>query len=199
MTDVWVVALVCSAGGLDAMRQILASLPADLPAVVLALQHTSPQHPSKLPAILDRHTALPVTHAADGDRLGAGRVFVAPPGKHTLIAADGTIALIPVGPVPPFRPSADLLLTTLAVAYGPRVVAVVLSGSGNDAATGASAVHRFGGTVLAASPDTSAHPAMPKATINRDDVTDQVVAVGDVGAMLTALLTTPALDHHSGG
>ncbi len=189
-----VVALLCSAGGLEAMAKVLAPLPADLPAAVLALQHISPEHPSSLPAILARHTALPVAHATDGDRLTAGQVLVAPPGQHTLITADGTIALIRSGTTPPYRPSADLLLTTLAVAFTTRVIAIVLSGGGNDAATGATAVHHFGGTVIVASPETSAHPAMPRATIDRDTITDEVVAVDDVAALLTALVMAAPLD-----
>ena len=83
-------------------------------------------------------------------------MLIAPPGQHTLVTAEGAVALLESGSTPPYRPSADLLLTTLALAYGQRVSAVVLSGGGNDAATGATAVHRFGGTVIAASPETSA-------------------------------------------
>lgn len=64
------------------------------------------------------------------DPLRPGHVLVAPPGRHTLITRDETIALIYSGPVPPCRPSPDLLLTTLALAAGPRVVAIVLSGEG---------------------------------------------------------------------
>lgn len=175
------------------MVKVLAPLPADLPAAVVALQHTSPAHPSHLPAILARSTKLPVTHAVDGDRLTPGHVLIAPPGQHTLVAADGTVALISSGNTPPYRPSADLLLATLAIAYTRRVIAVVLSGGGNDAATGATAVHRFGGTVIVASPESSAHPAMPQATIGRDSVTDNVVAIDAVAPLLTSLVIAPIL------
>ena len=191
----FVIALLCSAGGLDALSEVLGPLPADLPAAVLALQHISPAYPSLLPVILSRRTDLPVTHAADGAPLTAGQVLIAPPGHHTLVTADGAIALIPAGKVPPYRPSADLLLTTLAIAYGPRVIAVVLSGGGNDAATGATAVHRFGGTVIAASPDTSTHRAMPEATITRYTITDQVAPVHELAALLIALIAAPTLDR----
>ena len=136
MNDFPVMALVCSAGGLDALTQVLEPLPAGLPAAVLVLQHVSPGHHSELPAILARRTALLVTAATDGALLAPGRVLVCPPGYHTLITADDTIALIASGSLPPYRPSADLLLTTLAVAAGTQVIAVVLTGNGNDAATG---------------------------------------------------------------
>ena len=185
------VALVCSAGGLDALTRVLEPLPSGLPAAVLVLQHVSPDHPSELAAILDRRTALPVAAAADGMPLTPGRVLVSPAGQHTLITADTTVALIPSGGLPPYRPSADLLLTTLAIAAGSRVIAVVLSGRGNDAATGATAVRRFGGTVLVSTADTSSYPAMPQATIDREQTVDHVVAVDDIAALLVALTIAP--------
>jgi two-component system chemotaxis response regulator CheB len=188
-----IVALVCSAGGLDALTRVLTSLPADLPAAVIVLQHLSPEHPSELAALLNQRTALPVIAASDGARLAPGQVLVAPSGQHTIIAANETIALIPSGSLPPYRPSADLLLTTLAVAAGERVVAVVLSGRGNDAATGASAVHRFGGTVIASTALTSTQTAMPQAAIDRDNAVDHVVPLDNITELLIALTTVPLI------
>jgi two-component system chemotaxis response regulator CheB len=182
-----VVALVCSAGGLQALTTVLADLPASLPAALVVLQHPSPDHVSHLPALLDRQTALPVTPAVDGARLECGRVLVAPAGMHTLIHNDLFVVLVPSGPLPPYRPSADLLLTTLALAAGPQAIAVVLTGRGNDAATGATVVHQLGGTVIVSSLDTSTQPAMPQATIDRDDVIDHLVPLETVGPLLVEL------------
>lgn len=193
-----IVAMSCSAGGLDALTRVLAPLPADLPAAVLVLQHMPPDVASNLPAILSRSTVLPVQWARDGDTLRPGCVLVAPAGQHTLITKDEAIALIPSGPVPPYRPSADLLLTTLALAAGRRAVAVVLSGEGQDAATGATAVHRFGGTVIVSSPETSTRTAMPRNTMIRDDITDQVVPLDDLAGLLIALITAPAIESGNG-
>jgi two-component system chemotaxis response regulator CheB len=186
-----VVALVCSAGGLTALSQVLQPLPAGFPAAVLVLQHVSPQYFSELPAILARRTVLPVTAATEGVALAPGRVLVCPAGQHTLIAADETIALIPSGPLPPYRPSADLLLTTLAVASRGRAITVVLTGGGNDAATGATAVHHFGGIVIACSIASSTQPAMPQAVMDRGDVVDHIVALDQVTDLLIALTTAP--------
>ena len=184
-----VVALVCSAGGIDALTRVLAPLPADLPAALIVLQHLSPEHHSVLAALLDQRTALTVVEATDGGALVPGQVLVTPSGQHTLVAADQTIALIPAGSAPPYRPSADLLLTTLAVAAGDRVIAVVLSGRGNDAATGASAVQRFGGTVIASTALTSTQAAMPQATIDRLGAVDHVVPLDEIAGLLVALTT----------
>jgi two-component system chemotaxis response regulator CheB len=188
-----IVALVCSAGGIDALTRVLAPLPEDLPAAVIVLQHLSPDHHSELAALLNQRTALTVTAAIDGAALVPGQVLVSPSGQHTLITGDETIALIPSGAVPPYRPSADLLLTTLAVVAGARVIAVVLSGRGNDAATGASAVHRFGGTVIASTALSSTQAAMPQATIDRQNAVDHVVALDDIADLLQALTTAPLL------
>jgi two-component system chemotaxis response regulator CheB len=194
MTDHPIVAMACSAGGLDALTTVLAPLPADLPATVLILQHMPPDKTSQLTDILSRVAAMPVAQAQDGDSLQPGCVLVAPAGQHTLVTKDETIALIPSGPAPPYRPSADLLLTTLALAAGPRVTAVVLSGEGQDAATGATAVHRFGGTVIVSSMETSTRSAMPRATMLRDDITDHVVPLDDLAGLLLALTTTPLIE-----
>jgi two-component system, chemotaxis family, protein-glutamate methylesterase/glutaminase len=187
-----IVALVCSAGGLKALTRVLTPLPATLPAAVVALQHMSPERPSELAAYLDQHTALRVSAALDGEPLAEGRALVAPPGQHMLITSDNLIALIASGAIPPARPSADLLLTTLALAAGPRAIAVVLTGHGTDGAVGAAAVHRFGGVVIASDEASSLHFAMPSATINRQAVTDHVVALDDVAGLLVRLTTSAA-------
>jgi two-component system, chemotaxis family, protein-glutamate methylesterase/glutaminase len=188
-----VVVLVCSSGGLDALSRVLGPLPAELPAAVVVLQHLDPERASQLAEILDERSALPVAVAVDGDSLLPGRVLVAPPGRHTLLTSEGVIALIPSGQLPPYRPSADLLLVTAATALGPRLIVAVLSGRGNDAATGASAARRFGGTVIATDLATSTESAMPQATITRMDAIDHVLALDDVPALLVALSSVPRL------
>jgi two-component system chemotaxis response regulator CheB len=116
-------------------------------------------------------------------------VIVAPPGCHLLITSELRVALIESGAFPPSRPSADLLLTTLAIAAGERVIAAVLSGTGHDGATGATAVHRFGGTVLATDEASSQSFAMPEATIGRDNAVDHVVNLDALPALLTQLIS----------
>jgi two-component system chemotaxis response regulator CheB len=189
-----VVVLVCSAGGLDALRQVLAPLPPDLPAAVLVLQHMQPDRSNSLVELLQQHTALPVMWASDDERLAPARVWVCPPGEHTLVTGDLSLALILSGALPPYRPSADLLLPPLAVAAADRVIAVVLTGHGNDGATGATAVHRFGGTVIASTLASSTQPAMPQATIDRNSAIDHVVPLEQITELLIALITAPRLE-----
>jgi two-component system chemotaxis response regulator CheB len=191
-----VVALVASAGGLDAVSRILGELPAGLDAALLVLIHQAPDHASTLAEILRRRCALPVAVAEHDGPLMPGTVLVVPPGQHLLITAQQRTALIVSGAAPPSRPSADLLLATLATALGSRAIAVVLSGGGHDGATGATAVHRLGGTVIASDRDSSSTFSMPLATIERDHAIDAILDLDDIGAHLAALVTavTPPPD-----
>jgi two-component system chemotaxis response regulator CheB len=185
----WVVGLVASTGGLDALTQALAPLPADFPGAIVALQHLRPEHPSRLAELLARHTALCVQPARDGQRLQPGLVLVAPPGRHTLICPDHTIALIHSGQTPPSRPSADLLLTSMAISCRERAVAVVLSGAGHDGTAGAAAVKRMGGLVFAQDQATAREFGMPGSAIAFDQIVDRVLALARIGPTLDELLS----------
>jgi two-component system chemotaxis response regulator CheB len=185
----WVVGLVASTGGLDALGQVLAPLPAGFPAAMVALQHIRPEHPSRLAEILARRTALRVQPARDGDRLRPGLVLVAPPGRHTLVCPDRTIALIDSGQLPPSRPSADLLLTSMALSCRERAVAVVLSGTGHDGTAGAAAVKRMGGLVLAQDQATSREFGMPGSAIAFDEIVDRVLALARIGPALREMVS----------
>jgi two-component system, chemotaxis family, protein-glutamate methylesterase/glutaminase len=184
-----VVALVCSAGGLDALIRVLAPLPKDFPAAVIALQHHRPNAPSLLAPLLGQRTALPVAEAVDGDPLVPGRVVVTPTGHHLLVSRERRLVLILSGPAPPYRPSADLLLASLALAVGRDAIAVVLSGYGIDGATGATVVHHLGGRVVASDAATSTVFGMPEATINRDRLVEAGTNVDDIGPLLVRMVS----------
>jgi two-component system, chemotaxis family, protein-glutamate methylesterase/glutaminase len=183
-----VVALVSSAGGLDALSQVLTPLPPSFPAAVIALQHTSPTAPDLLADILARRTALPVRSADDGDPLLPGQVLLIPPAAHMLVGVDARIRLIKTGSLPPARPSADLLLATLAVALGPRAVAVVLTGAGTDASLGTQAIHAYGGHVIVQDEASSQIYGMPEASIHAEHAGGPV-PLDQIAAALLALLT----------
>lgn len=186
VSDFPIVALACSHGGLHALTVVLDALPADFPAAVIVLQHQSPDHPSHLAEILGWHCVLPVTVARHDQPLSPASVIVVPPGKHALIRRDHVALISSDGP-PPYRPSADLLLTSLALTASSRTIAVILSGGGNDGATGATAVHDFGGIVIASDRESSEDFGMPRAAIGRHDAVDYVVPVERIAALLVSL------------
>ena len=183
-----IVALVCSAGGLEAVMAIVAVLPPSFPAAVVVLRHQSPGYPSRVPEILGNHCALPVVAASQGLEVRGGVVVVVPPAVHVLVTNENRLALIASDATPPYRPSADLLLTSLALVAADRTIAVVLSGGGHDGATGASALHDMGGLVLASDEQSSKHFDMPAAAIARHDAVDFVLPVSDIGAKLMELV-----------
>jgi two-component system chemotaxis response regulator CheB len=187
-----VLALVTSAGGLNALTQVLAPLSARLPAAVLIAQHRDPAAPvDNLAAILDRHSAMPVRAARDGDHLQVGTVLVTPAATHLIVTSNAELALLETGDLPPARPSADLLLATLAVTAGPGVLAVVLTGTGHDAQAGIRAVHRCGGTVFAQDQASAEHFGMPSAAI-ATGLVHAIHPLPELAAAITAHLTTRA-------
>jgi two-component system chemotaxis response regulator CheB len=183
--DFPVVALVASAGGLDALSQVLSALPADLPAAIIVAQHMRPDRHSYLTEILRKRTPLHVRQAGNNDSLTPGTVLVTPPAMHLLVTAEARIGLLDTGTLPPARPSADLLLATLAVTCGSRALAVVLTGEGTDAQVGIRAVTHCGGTVFAQDEATSAHFGMPGAAIATGDV-HRVLALPDLSPAIVA-------------
>jgi two-component system, chemotaxis family, protein-glutamate methylesterase/glutaminase len=185
-----VVAIVASAGGIRAMERVLEQLPADLDAAVLVLLHLMQQQPSLLPAILARSTALHVKQAEGGDELAAGIVYVAPPNAH--LRVEGSLLRLDQSDlVHHVRPSADVLLLSLANGYQGRCLAVVLSGSGIDGAAGAAAIKHAGGSVVAQDEATSEHFGMPGAAILAGGV-DEVLALGQIGAAVVEFVQARA-------
>jgi two-component system chemotaxis response regulator CheB len=182
-----VVALVGSAGGLQAVSSVLRGLPDDFSAAVVVLLHLLPDHPSQLAAILRRRTGLTVKEAQDGDVLEPGCVYVAPPDAHLVVRRDHTLALDHSPPVRFLRPNVNMLLDSLAGACDDHCTAVVLTGTGMDGATGATAVKAAGGQVFAQDEATSEYFGMPSAAIAAGAV-DRVLALDEIAPALVALV-----------
>jgi two-component system chemotaxis response regulator CheB len=181
-----VVALASSAGGLQALTEILSHLPTAFPAAVLVIQHLEPSRQSHMAEILSWHSSLPVSEAGEGDQLLPGHVFVAPANHHLLVNEDGTLSLSQTAPLHHVRPSADSLFRSIAANVGDRAVVVVLTGTGKDGAAGARAVKAAGGTVVAQNEATAAFFGMPGAAIDTGDV-DFIVPLEKISSLLVRL------------
>lgn len=181
-----VVALAASAGGLAALTEVLASLPVDFAAPVLVLQHLSPHFRSWLPEILGRRVALPVVQVRGGERIKAGRVYVAPPDHHLMVEPSGLLGLSEAARVQFVRPSADLLFTSLAECWGKGAIAVVLTGTGRDGADGVRAIREHGGTVIAQDEASADFFGMPNAAV-RTGMVDRVLPLDRIALVLIEL------------
>jgi two-component system chemotaxis response regulator CheB len=160
-----IVAMAASAGGVSALTYLLGELPVDFGAIVVIVQHVDPGRRSLLPQVLARHARLPVVNAEEGMMMAPDHVYLAPPNHHLVIDHDGGLTLTRTELVNFVRPSADLLFESVAVAYGDRAIAVVLTGAGRDGAMGASAIKRRGGIVIAQDEASSEFFGMPSAAI----------------------------------
>ena len=173
-----------SAGGIEALSTLVASLPADFPAPIVVAQHLDPKVASSLAQILQRHTALPVKSIEEAEQLVPGQIFVVPSNKHVAVT-DSKVTVSVKGP-PGARPSVDLLFASAAQTFGDRLIAIVLSGMGSDGALGARAVKKQGGTVIIQDPETSLYPSMPLA-LPRTAV-DIVARTETIGPLLKDLI-----------
>jgi chemotaxis response regulator CheB len=181
---VQVIALVASAGGLEALTSVLRDLPIDFPAAVVVAQHLSPQR-SQLVSILRRTIPLPVVWAEDGSALAPGRVTFAPPRSLLEVLRDGTCVVHTAEGSVTRRPL-DVLLASIAASFGTRSVGVVLTGMGNDGAAGTAALKAVGASVIAQDETTAAQPGMPRASAEAG--ADLIVPLHEIAAVLTAVV-----------
>ena len=182
----WVVVVGASAGGLEAVRELIAGLPADLPAAVLIVIHTSPTGPNMLAEILGRGSALPVSRASDGETLRPGHIYVALPDHHLLID-DGKLAVKRGPRENRYRPSVDALFRSAAYTYGDAVIGVVLSGMLDDGTSGLWTVKRLGGVSVVQTPGDALFDSMPRSALDNVDV-DYVLPAPSIGPLLTRLV-----------
>ncbi|SFP21192.1 two-component system, chemotaxis family, response regulator CheB [Geodermatophilus dictyosporus] len=175
-----------SAGGIEALRTLLGSLPPDFSAAVLVVLHIPATGRSALPEILARSTPLLVRRAVNGAPLEPGTVTVAVPDHHLMVVGDRL--LLSRGPRENgHRPAVDVLFRTAARTAGPRVVAVVLSGALDDGTAGMIAVRERGGVGVAQDPEDAIYPSMPTHAIEVASV-DHVAPAAKMGSLLEELV-----------
>jgi two-component system chemotaxis response regulator CheB len=182
-----VVGIGASAGGVDALIRVVRQLPASFPAAICIVLHVPSSGRSLLAAILGRQTELEVVVAGDDQKLQPGRVYVAPNDRH-LIVSGGHLQLDRGPKENGVRPSVDVLLRTLAGAYGPRAIAVILSGALGDGSAGAVAVRQAGGLILVQDPDDATVASMPETALRAIGRADAVLQASQIGSELARLV-----------
>ncbi|MED5596430.1 chemotaxis protein CheB [Janthinobacterium sp. P210006] len=177
-----------SAGGVEALSSIFAALPASLPAPVLVVAHVGARK-SLLPDILGKTAALPVRFAEEREPVHAGRILLAPPDRHMLVANLAGRAMVELTRGPKenhTRPAIDPLFRSAAAAFGPKVVGVILSGYLDDGTAGLQAIKACGGKALVQEPQDAAAPSMPQSAIDHVEV-DWRLPAAEIGPALLAL------------
>jgi two-component system, chemotaxis family, protein-glutamate methylesterase/glutaminase len=183
-----IVVIGASAGGIDALGDLLAHVPTDLPAAIFAVVHISPDGGSLLPKVLGRRIAWPVAYGVDGEAVVSGRVYIAPPDHHLLIKP-ARVRVVRGPRENRFRPAVDPMFRTAAESYGPRVIGVVLSGALDDGTHGLEIIKRHGGVALAQDPEEALVPSMPLSAIQNVEV-DHILSAAAIAAQLKALMAT---------
>lgn len=184
MGRVDVVAIGCSTGGPNALAQVLPAIPREFPVPVLIVQHMPPAFTRFLAQRLSGLCALPVEEAAGGEVVKPGKVWVAPGGFHLSIRGDGLSPKLVISSGPPensCRPSVDVLFRSLIPVFSNRVLAVVLTGMGQDGLRGCEMLAAAGAQIMAQDEATSVVWGMP-GFIAKAGLADAILPVGEIGA-----------------
>ncbi|WP_231114938.1 chemotaxis protein CheB [Lentzea aerocolonigenes] len=179
-----------SAGGVEALRTLVAELPPDLPAAVVVVLHMPSGGSSALPTILSRSGPLRAFSALDGTPLQHGRIHVAPPDHHVVVQ-DGVLRLSKGPTENGHRPAVNVLFRSAAAAHGPGVIGVILSGALDDGTAGMASIKSRGGLAVVQSPSDAVYSGMPESVLHHVDV-DHVLPVAKIGALLAGLAAEPA-------
>jgi two-component system chemotaxis response regulator CheB len=176
----------CSAGGVEALAELLPALPVTFRPSVFIVLHLPRERPSLLVEIFEKRCARPVREADDKEPIEPGTIYFAPPDYHMLVEKDGQIALSADEPVHFSRPSIDVLFESAADVYGERLLGIILTGGNEDGAVGLQAVHRAGGVTVVQQPDSAKVPLMVVSALQRGPA-DFVLSLPEIAQLLGAL------------
>jgi two-component system, chemotaxis family, protein-glutamate methylesterase/glutaminase len=180
------VVIGASAGGIEAVQQLLAGLPPNLDAAVLIVVHTSSHAGGFLPRIFERAGRLPVVHPEDSTPIQRGHVYVAPPDFHMIV--EGDLLRIVQGPRENLhRRAIDPLFRSAAASYGRRVIGIILTGLLDDGTSGLMVVHSHGGQAIVQDPDTAMFASMPASALEQVP-SAQVLPLPEIAGRLVELI-----------
>lgn len=191
MTDQSIKAVVigASAGGVQALLQILPSLPASYPLPVLIVVHVPPDRDNALVSLFQARCQIQVREAEDKEPILPGLVYFAPSDYHLLVEKDGTLSLSSDELVNHSRPSIDVLLESAADAFGSELVGVILTGANDDGARGLQAVVESGGVAIVEDPAEAYASAMPAASL-RASPSAKAMKVAAIASYVSSLGTS---------
>ena len=182
-----IIVITSSAGGLEALSEILSKLPSNFSAPIAIVQHLDPKRPSMMAEILNRRSLLSVKQAQAGDILYPGKVYIAPPDLHLLVNPDGSLSLSHGEKVHFVRPAGDVLFKSVAASFKDKCIAVVLTGMDGAGAAGVQEIKKMGGIVIAQDKATCKYSSMPDSAIQTGDV-DFIIPIESIARSLMYLI-----------
>ncbi len=189
-SDLTIIGIGSSAGGLEAISELVGSLPADMNATYVVVQHLSPHHKSLMTELVARQTTLEVENITDGLKPRPNVVYITPP-KNDVVVQNGLLRLVEPNPETATpKPSVDRFLLSLAEEMGDRSVAIILSGTGPDGAYGVQAIREACGITIAQDSESAKYDGMPSAA-TRTGCVDLVLRPRDIGKHLEKILAQP--------
>ena len=186
--DIFVIG--ASAGGVAGLQRLVGGLPEDFPGSLFVVLHLSPHSTGAIPEILTRAGPLHAANARHNETIAPGRIYVAPPDRHLLLASPGRVQLGHGPRENRFRPAVDPLFRSAALAFGPRVTGIVLTGGLDDGTAGLCAVKQAGGMAIVQDPNEAEAPSMP-ASAMRHVAVDHCLGIDAIAALLPRLATEP--------
>jgi two-component system, chemotaxis family, protein-glutamate methylesterase/glutaminase len=183
-----VIVIGTSTGGPRALQQVLADLPANLPAAVLIVQHMPPGFTRSLAQRLNEHSPLTVQEAQDGDRLARGLALLAPGDFHLRFKGDRQVTLDQSPRRQHVRPAVDVTMESACEYRHAAVIGVVLTGMGADGTAGAACIKAAGGRIIAEDETTSLIYGMPRSIIEAG-LADRIVPLPKVASTLVELVS----------
>jgi two-component system chemotaxis response regulator CheB len=180
------IAIGCSAGGIEALKQILPQLPKGYKPTVVVIQHIGQQLHTTLAEFYATLCLIPVKEVEDKEPLKQGTIYFAPAGYHLLLENEDSFALNVDPLVNYVRPAIDVFMESAAPIYRTKMVGVILTGANSDGAQGLKLIQDFGGVTLVQDPNTADFPAMPKAALEVS-VTSASLKLSDIAKYLSEL------------
>jgi len=183
------IAIGVSTGGPSALAELMPKLPKDLRVPILIVQHMPARFTGSLAESLDKRAKLRVYEAEEGRPLRGGEILIAPGGKHMIVeanAAEPCVRLTTSEPVNSFRPSVDVLFSSLADAMPGRALCLVMTGMGADGLEGVKKVRARGGWCIAQDQASCAVYGMPRSVIEAGQA-DEIVALDALAARLVEI------------
>ena len=179
-----------SAGGVEALLSIFGALAPGFSLPIIAVLHLPDERRSQLAEVFARRLSIPVQEARDKETITPGTLYFAGPGYHLSVESDRSLSMSQEDRVHHSRPAIDYLFSSAADVYGPRLLAILLTGANQDGASGLAHVKQSGGITIVQDPQEARIAVMPLAALALH-TPDHILSLSRIGSLLASLEPFP--------